>query len=86
MPLDSRQIKTHNDAKNSSSLVGKVFYQKNEKDSRYFRTVRIGHNPFANAMTPEASNWVYGEPPDELDPLPPLLQRQLFTIPNSWGI
>ena len=64
----------------SASLIGRIFYQRNDKDSRYFRTIRIAHNPFANKLVPQATDFVMGEPPAELEPLPPLLKQQLFRV------
>ena len=34
----------------SSDLIGKIFYEKANDDSRYFRTIRVGWNGFANKM------------------------------------
>ena len=64
----------------SASLIGQIFYQKNDKDSRFFRTIRIGHNPFANKLVPQATDFIMGEPPPDMQPLPPLLKQQLFRV------
>lgn len=73
-------MNNHQDAKQGSSLIGKIFYQRNKKDPRYFRTIRISHNPFANKMVPQTTDFVMGEPPDNIPELPPLLSQQLYRI------
>ena len=41
----ANKMNNHQDTK-QSTFIGKIFYQRNNKDPRYFRTIRISHNPF----------------------------------------
>ena len=68
--LDNRII--HN------GLIGKIFYHICPDDKRYFRTIRIHHNPFTNALQPQISNAVDGEPPPNLQPINPLMLNRLM--------
>ena len=61
----------------SNGMIGRVYYQKDEKNDKQYRTVRLSFNPFANKIVPQFSNFVEGEPPDNLKPLPPTLLGSL---------
>ena len=65
------------------SLVGQTFYSKCPDDSRYFKTIFIRFNPFTNAMQPMISNKVYGEPPDTMEEINPLMLQRLLRIQQS---
>ena len=77
------QGRTHQDAKQWNSQIGKIYYQICPDDDRYFRTIRIHHNPFIGANTPQISNPVYGNPPPELEPIPPLMLSRLLRVQNT---
>ena len=64
----------------SSGLIGKIFYEKANDDSRYFRTIRVGWNGFANKMNLPDSNFVMGEPPEDMQPINPRLRSAINTM------
>ena len=64
----------------SSGLIGKIFYEKANDDSRYFRTIRVGRNGFANKMNLQYSNFVMGEPPEDMQPINPRLRSAINTM------
>ena len=69
-----------------TGLIGKVFYNRCGDDSRYYRTVRISHNPFTNSLVPQISNPVYGTPPDGLEPMNPHLLSRLLRMKQSMNM
>ena len=62
------------------SLVGQTFYTKCPDDSRYYKTIFIRFNPFTNAMQPKISNKIYGEPPDTMEQINPLILQRLLRL------
>ena len=44
----------------------KIYFHRCPDDSNYFRTIRIQQNPFTNALSPQISNPVAGEPTNEM--------------------
>ena len=58
--------------------IGRIFYHICPDNDKYFRTIRIAHNPFTNSLQPQISNAVYGEPPPELQPINPLMLNRLM--------
>ena len=64
----------------SSDLIGKIFYEKANDDSRYFRTIRVGWNGFANKLNLQYSNFVMGEPPEDMQPINPRLRSAINTM------
>ena len=62
----------------SNGMIGKIYYQKNSRDENQYRTIRLAFNPFANKIVPQISNFVTGEVPDTLPPLPPNLLGSLM--------
>tara|TARA_X000000368_G_C22760676_1_gene592587 strand:+ start:223 stop:513 length:291 start_codon:yes stop_codon:yes gene_type:complete len=44
----------------------KIYFHRCPDDSKYFRTIRIQQNPFTNALSPQISNPVAGEPTSEM--------------------
>ena len=44
----------------------KIYFHRCPDDSNYFRTIRIQQNPFTNALSPQISNPVAGEPTPEM--------------------
>ena len=65
------------------SLVGQTFYIKCPDDSRYYKTIFIRFNPFTNAMQPMMSNKIYGEPPDTMEPINPLILQRLLRLQQT---
>jgi len=65
------------------SLVGQTFYQICPNDSRYYKTIFIRFNPFTNALQPMISNEIYGEPPDTMDKINPLILQRLLRLQQS---
>lgn len=65
------------------SLVGQTFYVKCTDDSRYYKTIFIRFNPFTNAMQPMMSNAIYGEPPDTMEQINPLILQRLLRLQQT---
>jgi len=61
----------------SNGMIGRMYSQKDEKDDKQYRTVRLSFNPFANKIVPQWSNLVVGVPPEGMKPLPPNLLGSL---------
>ena len=61
----------------SNGMIGRMYYQKNEKNENQYRTVRLSFQPFANKIVPQWSNFVEGVPPEGMKPLPPNLLGSL---------
>jgi len=61
----------------SNGMIGRMYYQKDEKGDKQYRTVRLSFNPFANKIVPQWSNLVVGVPPEGMKPLPPNLLGSL---------
>ena len=78
--MDDRQERTHQDAKQWNSQIGKIYYQKCPDDNRYFRTIRIVNNAWTGSLQPQISNPVMGEPPPELQQIPPLMLSRLMRM------
>lgn len=64
----------------NKSLVNKTFYFKCPDNDKYFKTVFIKHNPFTNSLQPHLSNATYGEPPDGMEPISPLMLQRLLRV------
>ena len=66
-----------------SGLIGKMLYHKSPDNDKYFRSIRVAHNPFTNSLQPQISNPIYGEPPEELKPISPLMLNRLMKTQMS---
>ena len=62
----------------SNGMIGKIYYQKNERNKNEYRTIRLHFNPFCNKIVPQWSNFVEGIPPADMKPLPPNLLGSLM--------
>ena len=80
MPLDERQERTHLDAKQWNSQIGKIYFTRCPDDKRYFRTIRIANNPWTGALQPQITNPIMGEPPPELPEIPKLMLSRLMRM------
>ena len=78
--MDVRQERTHLQAKQWDSQIGKIYYHRCEDNPKYFRTIRIWHNPFTNANQPQVSNPVYGDPPPTMPEIPPMMLTKLMRV------
>ena len=58
----------------------KIYFHRCPDDSNYFRTVRIQKNPFTNALSPQISNPVAGEPTPEMDEISIHALRRLMRV------
>ena len=67
--MDDRQERTHQDAKQWNSQIGKIYYQKCPDDNRYFRTIRIVNNAWTGSL-----------PPPKLQQIPPLMLSRLMRM------
>lgn len=72
--------RTNLEHKNWNSLVGKTYYSRCPDDERYFRSIYVRHNPFTNSLQPMISNPIAGEPPAELEEIPPLMLNRLMRL------
>ena len=69
-----------------SGMIGKLFYHICEDNKNYYRTIRLQHNPFTNALVPQVSNAVYGVPPEGIDPISPHLLSRLLRMKTSMNM
>ena len=65
------------DVKQQNSEIGKIYYHRCPDDNNYFRSIRLHFNPWVNAITPQISNPIYGEPPEGLEEIS---ERRLQTL------
>ena len=65
------------------SLVGQTFYNRCPNDSRYYKTIYIRFNPFTNAMQPMISNEIFGEPPNTMEQINPLMLQRLLRLQQT---
>ena len=65
------------------SQIGKIYSHQCEDDRNYYRTVRISRNFATGNLQTNVSNPIYGEIPDGLDPLPPLMRTKLLSCNNA---
>ena len=72
--------RTRLDASTWNKVVGKVYFNRCPDDQRYFRTIRIHLNPFTNALSPQISNPVMGEPPEGSEEINPLILNRLLKV------
>ena len=81
--MDDRQRQIHQDAKTGNSQIGQIYYHRCEDDPNYYRTIRVVHSPFANTLKPHVSNVIYGTPPPDMKPIPPLMRTKLMSCSNA---
>tara|TARA_B100000287_G_C20391639_1_gene685918 strand:- start:74 stop:319 length:246 start_codon:yes stop_codon:yes gene_type:complete len=78
--------RTFLDIKMTNKEIGKIYFHRCEDNPRYFRSIRIGYNPFLKCITPQISNPIYGEPPEGLEEMPMMkLQRLLSNQMRSFA-
>ena len=65
-----------------TSQIGKIYAHQCEDDSNYYRTIRIHRNIFTGNLERQVSNPIYGEIPDGLEPMPPLMKTRLMSCSN----
>lgn len=80
--MNNPEDRTFLDAKQWNPNIGKTYYEIHPKDEKQYRTYYIRWNPFVNALRSFPSNWITGVPPAEMEPMNPLLLRQINTIPQ----
>ena len=61
----------------------KIYFHRCPDDSNYFRTIRIQKNPFTNALSPQISNPVAGEPTPEMDEISIHTLRRLMRFNSN---
>ena len=66
------------DVKQQHGEIGKIYYHRCPDNNKYFRSIRLHFNPWVNAITPQISNPIYGEPPEELKPISPMMLNRLM--------
>ena len=66
------------DVKQQNSEIGKIYYHRCPDNNKYFRSIRLSFNPWVNAITPQISNPIYGEPPEGLEEISTLRLQTLM--------
>ena len=61
----------------------KIYFHRCPDDSNYFRTIRIQKNPFTNALSPQISNPVAGEPTPEMNEISIHALRRLMRFNSN---
>lgn len=74
------------DMRQWNKLIGKVFYQIHPNNPNEYRTIRMSFNIFADKITPQVSNWVYGVPPEGIEPVNPRVLSSLATFQGQGSI
>ena len=64
--------------KNFNKQVGKTYYVLCPDDKRYFRSVYIRYNGFTQQIQSHSSTPVMGVPPEELEPISPIMLSRLM--------
>tara|TARA_Y100001968_G_C18940836_1_gene518629 strand:- start:247 stop:498 length:252 start_codon:yes stop_codon:yes gene_type:complete len=72
--------RTFQEMKQWDKTIGQTFYEINPKNDKEYRTVRVVFNPFTSSKQGQTSNYIVGVPPDGMQPLSPLMARQLRTV------
>ncbi len=70
--------RTLQDVKEQHGEIGKIYYHRCPNNNKYFRSIRLAFNPWINAITPQISNPVYGEPPEGLEEISTLRLQTLM--------
>ena len=70
--------RTLQDVKQVNGEIGKIYYHKCPDNNKYFRSIRLHWNPWVNAITPQISNPLYGEPPEGLEEISTLRLQTLM--------
>lgn len=79
--MNNAENRTYLDMKQWNPNIGKTFYELHPNNKDQYRTIYVHWNAFQNCIRPMISNYVTGEPPEEMQPMHPLLMSQLNTIP-----
>ena len=66
------------DVKQQNGEIGKIYYHRCPDNNKYFRSIRLAFNPWVNAITPQISNPIYGEPPEGLEEISTLRLHTLM--------
>ena len=70
--------RTIQDVKQVNGEIGKIYYHRCPDNNKYFRSIRLHFNPWVNAITPQLSNPIYGEPPEGLEEISTLRLQTLM--------
>ena len=70
--------RTIQDVKQVNGEIGKIYYFRCPDNNNYFRSIRMHFNPWVNAITPQISNPVFGEPPEGLEEISALRLQTLL--------
>ena len=81
-PVFEEQEKKHT-VPNLQSQIGQVYFHRCPDNPNYYKTILIKHNPFTNALQPLMSNAIYGEPPDGMPEISPLMLSRLTRLASS---
>mgnify|MGYP000125114909 CR=1 FL=1 len=85
--MDRRDNLSLNDYNNMhGNMVGNIYYHICEDNRKYYRTIRIARDPYKNTLVPQISNPVYGNPPEGIAPISPLLLNRLQRNRFSMGM
>ena len=81
--MDDRQTKTHKDNQNTSYMIGNIYYKRCEDRPEYFRTIRISQNFLTGHLQTQVSNITPGDPPPDMEELPPGLHHRVNSMNNK---
>ena len=65
------------------SQIGKLYFVRCGDNPNYFKTVRVVRNLMTGNLQTQMSNPVYGEPPDGVPEMPPLMRQRLQSCNNA---
>ena len=68
------------DAKSKLETMSRIVKKFGSIKRDHIKEILSGGNPFANKLVPQATDFIMGEPPPDMQPLPPLLKQQLFRV------
>ena len=75
------QGRTHQDnARWSSHIAGKQYYQTNPRDKDQFRTIWVKTKAFTGKPQAHISYWLIWTPPEGIPPIHPLHLQRLMTL------
>jgi len=78
--LLTKEVKEASNKEELKSLIGSIWYQRLDKDPRYFRTIRIGQSQMHNRLIPQATDFIMGNPPTGIPEISSALLNRLMRM------
>ena len=75
--------RTFQDMQSWQKIIGKTYFQKNERNKDEYRTIYMKYNPFAGKVQAMYSNFVNGNPPDGMEEVNPRLLSAITTMQST---